>query len=256
MFDFLKRWRLGRRMAELRPSTADFHAVLRDFPCLAGFDHRQRIHLLDTATRILADKTFVGAGGLQPDYMQCLTVATLAALPVLNLKPRWYADFETIILYADTYTAEIEEVDEAGVVHRGRDLRAGEAWYRGPVVLALSDVAESGQGGGFNVVVHEMIHQMDNRNGDADGFPPLRFGHSARDWSRTFSSAYEAFLEDLDAGRELPLDDYAATSPAEFLAVAGEAFFDCPGHLLSHMPDIYRNLEKFFRQDPANRLPR
>lgn len=254
MFGFISRWRLKKRMAELRPSATDFNAVVDRFPCLAGFDHRTRVRLLDTATRILADKTFVGAGGLEPDYTQCLTVSTLAALPILNLKPRWYADFETIILYEDTYTAEIEEVDEAGVVHRGRDLRAGEAWYRGPVVLAMSDVAESGQGEGFNVVIHEMIHQMDNRNGDADGYPPLRLGHSTRDWARAFSRAYENFLREVRTGRRLPLDDYAATSPAEFLAVAGEVFFDRPGHLLKRMPDIYGQLTKFFRQDPASRL--
>lgn len=256
MFDFIKRWRLKRRMDELRPEPADFDGVVNRFPCLAGFDTRQRRRLLETATRILADKTFVGAGGLEPDYMQCLTVSTLAALPILEVKPGWYGQFETIILYEDSYSAEVEVVDEAGVVHRGRDLRAGEAWYRGPVVLALSDVAESGQGHGFNVVIHEMVHQMDNRNGDADGYPPLHLGHSTKAWARDFSQAYERFVRDAGAGRRLPLDDYAATAPAEFLAVAAEAFFDCPGHLQKHLPDIYGHLEKFFRQDPARRLPR
>ena len=53
-----------------------------------------------------------------------------------------------------------------------------------------------------------------------------------------------------------PLDPYGATNPAEFFAVATEAFFDVPTQLEAHEPDLYGVFRDYYGQDPAERLRR
>jgi Mlc titration factor MtfA (ptsG expression regulator) len=53
---------------------------------------------------------------------------------------------------------------------------------------------------------------------------------------------------------EPPIDDYALESPAEFFAVASEAFFEAPDLLEAAYPAVYRQLRDFYRQDPLARL--
>lgn len=250
----LGRWLRRRRLrdaAELAPTPGELDALIRAWPCLQRLDRDQRERLRTLSGQILAGFEFHGAGGLEPDRADCLPVAVHAALPVLNRGLDWYRDFRTFILYADEFAVELEETDEDGLVHRGRDLRAGEAWELGPVVLSLADVAESGQGMGFHVVVHELAHQIDRLSGDIDGAPPLPSGQSPAEWKRVMTAAWERLHADLDAGREPFLDPYASESPAEFFAVACEAFFDVPKQLREEEPDLYRVLAALFDQDPA-----
>jgi len=126
---------------------------------------------------------------------------------------------------------------------------AGEAWGRGPVILSWADVL-SGKKPGHNVVIHEMAHKLDMLNGDANGFPPLHRRMDRRVWSRVFSSAWDRLQEEQRNGAELPIDPYALESPAEFFAVASEQFFEAPANLREHLPDVYRQLEQFYRQHP------
>jgi hypothetical protein len=49
------------------------------------------------------------------------------------------------------------------------------------------------------------------------------------------------------------LDTYGATKPAEFFAVATEAFFQKPTILAKRHPELYGELSAFYRQDPAGR---
>ena len=48
----------------------------------------------------------------------------------------------------------------------------------------------------------------------------------------------------------LPLDPYAARDPAEFFAVASEAFFVAPAPLAAAYPRVYALLAAYYRQDP------
>jgi hypothetical protein len=57
--------------------------------------------------------------------------------------------------------------------------------------------------------------------------------------------------EQLDRGEEPWLDPYAAEDPAEFFAVCAELFFDVPQDLRAEYPDVYAQLKKYFKQDPA-----
>ena len=64
------------------------------------------------------------------------------------------------------------------------------------------------------------------------------------------TEAYDALRVGADRP---PLQPYGATNPAEFFAVATEAFFDVPLVLEHHEPDLYEIMRDFYRQDPAAR---
>jgi len=132
----------------------------------------------------------------------------------------------------------------------------------GPVVLSWEDVKDAGQGRGYNVVIHEMAHKLDARNGEMDGSPPLS-PENREAWRAAFTHAYNDFCNQVKKashGRaenerqrfaRLPLDDYAAESPVEFFAVVCEAFFERPLRLRKEWPAVYACLVDFFKSDPA-----
>jgi MtfA peptidase len=247
VFSTLRKHLRQRKLARHAPDPNLFTRVVNFFPVLDGLDQSTRERLYRRTTEILADKDFHGAAGLELTPEEHLAVAVLAALPVLDLGADWYREFHTFIVYPSGFFADYEEADESGVVHRGRDLRAGEAWAHGPVVLSLEDIQGSGQGQGYNVVVHELAHQLDQLNGDMDGFPPLRKDMDADEWANTFAVAYQRLEHQLEAGIDPPIDPYAAESPAEYFAVTSEYYFDAPGWLKKHEPDVFRLLEQFYR---------
>jgi Mlc titration factor MtfA (ptsG expression regulator) len=146
-----------------------------------------------------------------------------------------------------------EIVDEDGVVHTGDDLLSGESWEQGPVILAWSEVEQSGRGDGYNVVVHEFAHKLDMLNGEVDGLPPLPTGMRVAAWTAAFDAAYEELCERLDRGEEPWLDPYAAEDAGEFFAVCAEMFFDVPRRFQAEYPAVYAQLAAFFKQDPAAR---
>jgi Mlc titration factor MtfA (ptsG expression regulator) len=253
MLDWFRRGREARVKAHL-PAPEAFAAVLARFPALAGFSAPEQERLRQLTAGLLATKSFQGAAGFEPGPGDRLAVAVLAAAMALNRGLDGYRDFATFVLYPAAFLSEVEEVDEAGVVHRGRDLRAGEAWHRGPVLLAMDDVWQSGQRAGYNVVVHELAHQLDHAGGEEEGFPLLPRDVDPRDWTREFSEAYRRLNAELDQGDEPFMDPYATESPTEFFAVSCEYFFDAPEHLQAEVPGLYRVLSRYFAQDPAARL--
>ncbi|NDY96117.1 zinc-dependent peptidase [Wenzhouxiangella limi] len=243
-------FRPKRAPAESRCDSRTFNAALDNFPALQVLSEQQLDRLQERAAQIMQQKTFLGGSGYEPSREDRLSVALLAALPVLRRGLDWYQDFHTFVLYPEAFVTELDETDDDGLVHSGQDLRVGEAWSRGPVILAMSDVHASGQGDGFNVVVHELAHQIDHRNGEANGFPPLPDGMQPATWTRVFSAAYDRLLAELERGEETGLDPYAAESPAEFFAVASECFFDAPRWLSAHHPDIHRQLVALYGYSP------
>ena len=66
---------------------------------------------------------------------------------------------------------------------------------------------------------------------------------------------YERLRRDNALGRYTVLDPYGATNPAEFFAVATEAFFEKPTVLAKRHPELYAELRGFYRQDPARARP-
>ncbi|MGF1644347.1 MAG: zinc-dependent peptidase [Thiotrichales bacterium] len=257
MFAALRRWRRNRRLSRLDYTAATWAPAWSKLPALSGLTEVDAERLRKLAALMLAEKSFEPVAGFTPPPRATQTIALLACLPILNLGPEWLDDFVSIILYPDEFVAEFDHHDEeTGVVHRIREARSGESWDIGPLVLSWADVLESADLDGYNVVLHEIAHKLDARDGAVNGKPPLPRDMPARDWSSAFLAAYEDHVRNIERRRPTALDEYAAEAPEEFFAVVTEAFFETPHSLRDTYPSVYQQLATFYRQDPSTRLPR
>ena len=84
-----------------------------------------------------------------------------------------------------------------------------------------------------------------------DGTPPLESRRQYASWARVLGAEYDALRRASEAGRPSVLDEYGAENPAEFFAVATEAFFERPMELREEHRALYEELRVFYRQDPA-----
>lgn len=248
------RWRRARILKQHAIPHEVFNTAIVTLPILRGLVPSELSRLRESASLFIHDKTFSAAGGASIDDMIQLTIALQACLLTLNLSADSYHGWNEIILYPDEFLHPRDEMDAAGVVHRSRDILAGEAWSGGPLVLSITSVMKSGQRDGHNVVLHEFAHKLDMLNGDANGFPPLHRGMDAAGWARDFSAAYADLTTRVNAGQDTAIDPYATTNPAEFFAVLTEVFFETPHLLDKAYPQIYRQLQQFYRQNPLIRL--
>lgn len=177
-------------------------------------------------------------------------VAVLAALPVLHRGFGWYAGLRSIYLVPRYYETETSYVDEAGVVHEGREEASGEMAEQGPVVLSAPDIASSGQGTGYNVVIHEMAHIVDLTNGELDGVPALPQEIDPTQWRRELEGAYREHCRRVRRGTEL-IDPYGAENRAEFFACATELFFERPRRLERGHPELWRQMRALYGFSPG-----
>jgi Mlc titration factor MtfA (ptsG expression regulator) len=248
-----KRWRRQRILARHSIPDEQWSATLEAVPTLARLSEEQRERLRALTLLFLHEKQFEAARGLVLDEAKCVRIAALACLPILELGLDAYRLFRSVVVHPDEFVVRDRTFeDEDGVVHTGDDVLSGEAHEQGPVVLAWSEVEASGRGEGFNVVVHEFVHKLDMLGGEADGVPPLHGDMRVAEWVAAFDAAYDDLCEQLDRGEEPWLDPYAAEDPSEFFAVCAEMFFDVPLELRAEYPDVYDQLRRYFRQDPAS----
>lgn len=84
-----------------------------------------------------------------------------------------------------------------------------------------------------------------------DGAPVLSDHALYADWTRVLGKEYGRLQRDTALGKETLLDRYGATHPAEFFAVATEFFFEKPLQLRQRIPDLYEELRRYYKQDPA-----
>ncbi|MCP4430539.1 MAG: zinc-dependent peptidase, partial [Gammaproteobacteria bacterium] len=192
-----------------------------------------------------------GLGTTQPIT---LVVAPHACLPVLNLALEGYDGWVSVIVYPSGFAPERVIRDEYGVEHHVKSNLAGVAWHRGPVILAWDETSHAGVIDGHNLVIHEFAHKLDMQNGEANGFPPLHRGMDSKVWAGVFSAGFEDLQDKCNTGKDIGIDCYAASSPAEFFAVLSEVFFEKPDVLKRHYDEVYEQLRQYYRQDPLTRL--
>lgn len=204
----------------------------------------------------LAEKQFEGCGGLDLTDEIKVTIAAQACLLLLHRETDYYPRLITILVYPHAYVAKSVQPIGGGVVLEGETARLGEAWKDG-MVLSWDDVRRGASDlhDGHNVVLHEFAHQLDQQDGTADGAPILEHRSHYVTWARVLSDEYEQLRRDTEQGRTDVLDEYGATNPAEFFAVATECFFEKAIQLRRKHPQLYEELKAYYRQDPADLVP-
>lgn len=200
----------------------------------------------------LDEKHFEGCDGLVVTDEVRVVIAAEACLLMLNGKPHFYPTLSSILVYPHAYV--VNTVERIGQSHvESEEVRAGESWLRGEIVLAW-DLVEREAGGlddGHGVALHEFAHQLDQEDGSADGAPPLGLPSRYTIWARVLGSEFESLKDDVLNGRDSFLDDYGAKNPAEFFAVATETFFRNPAAMKAERTALYEQLREYYRVDPA-----
>ncbi len=276
LFTWWHQWRASRRQARWQSVLARraidealWQATLDALPfvaCLPG-DDLKRLRML--VSLFLDGKEFSGAHGLQTSDAQAVMVACQACLPILHIAPSdrpdlalaWYDGFVGIVLHAGEVRARREWVDDDGIAHSGSEDLTGEILEGGPLMLSWSDVENAGQTAGqaYNVVIHEFIHVMDVRDGQADGCPPMPPGQRSA-WHKIMQAEYAQFCIAMQTWQrfgvlqQIPaplLDPYGMTSVDEFFAVAAEAYFVQRGKFMDEYPALGLQFDAFFLHKPA-----
>ena len=250
----LTSWREQRTLANRPIPDLLWQLTLAHYPFLAARPPAEVVRLRELATLFLAEKEFTGAQGLEVTDDMAVAIAAQACLPVLGLGLglAWYDGFKGIVVHADAVVAPREVMDDMGVVHAYDEELSGEAMDGGPLMLSWRDVADSGSSAewGYNVVIHEFAHVLDQRDGTHASVPGLRDREVRRRWLADLESEYQQFCDAVDAGADTLLDPYGAEAIDEFFAVSAEVFFVAPRELAHEHARVYALLFKFFGQDP------
>lgn len=247
-------WRQARRRAALRAKAfpAAWRAILRrNVPQAARLPADLQLRLKRQMQVFLAEKSFIGCAGQVITDEVRVTIAALAALPLLGRARGYYPKLHTVLVYPGAFI--VDRVRHQGPLQmQDRQVLSGESWGEGQVVLSWDDVLRDAATPerGHNVAVHEFAHQLDQVKGLANGAPWL--GSRARQarWAVVMQQSFDLLRERLAAGEPDPLGDYAATEPAEFFAVASERFFGQPWALAQAHPALYGELRRFYEVDP------
>ena len=229
-----------------------WQAIDRNLPYVRALPANERAELEGLVQIFLDEKRFEGCGGLVVTPEMKLTIAAQACVLLLRRNAEVYPGLSSILVYPHPYVAQ-DRVVQGGIVTEGAVVRLGETWSRGSLVLSWDDVLQGAADprDGHNVVLHEFAHQLDQQDGASDGTPLLPSRSRYVAWAHVLGDAYEELVDQVHAHRLPVLDAYGATNPAEFFAVATECFFEKAGALERTHPDLYAELRKFYRRDPA-----
>lgn len=245
---------LIRRLFAGAPTTiadAPWAAACERLPWVAALDATRQERLRALAASFLQRKAITPVGGLVLDDASRITLAALCCLPLLEFGEQGLHGWTQLIVYPEAFRVNRSHVDAAGVMHEWEDELIGESWDSGPLVLSWADVEAdiAEPDAGFCVAVHEMAHKIDTLDGLLDGTPPLPRDWQ-RAWARDFQRSFDAFVERVDAGDEMPIDPYAAEAPEEFFAVCSEYHFSAPALLQEALPDVAAHLARFYGPSP------
>jgi MtfA peptidase len=235
---FLGAWRRRRRRTlRARPVPPAWSEILaRNAPFVARLDAAARARLLGDIQVLVAEKHFIGAGGLAITEEIQVTIAASAARLVLHLDVALYDDLTEIVVYPGAYR------------HPERDGAVlGEAHHWGVVVLSWQAVLHGLRhpADGHDTTLHEFAHVLDRVDGTFDGAPTLRAHEHYRPWAAAMTRHYEK-LRRGDRRTRAVLRDYGAINEAEFFAVATEVYFERPDQLRARAPDLYAELRRFY----------
>jgi hypothetical protein len=240
----LVRW--FRRRAASLSTTRDWSPLARErLPWLQDLDPAERERALAHLNAIANGVPIVGVDGLEVTDEMVVVISGAAARLSRNLPLGVYRHLRRITVTP----AHLESSDGQTVVF-------GLASSRGEVVLSWNAVRHglANPLDGHDTALHEFAHILDVGDGLFDGVPPA---HAAdhHGFAHALASGFVRFEERADRGlpKRSVMRAYGATNPAEFFAVATEAFFEKPRQLRQKKPDVYRALVRFYRVDPLAR---
>jgi Mlc titration factor MtfA (ptsG expression regulator) len=229
-----------RRSAVAGPFPEEWRQILVD-----SYDHYERLptrlqaRFEDDLRLFIAEKRITGVDVTIDDRLRLLVAASAVTLSLAWEDFEWDALTEVLLYPADfdrDYGFERAEL-------------AGQAHPWGTVILSVPALFESfaDPDDAYHVGLHEFAHLLDVQQNQIGGV----FAGLSHVRQREWVTLMESEMARLRTGRSV-IDDYGAHEPAEFLAVAVEAFFEVPLAVRQRHRELYTFLAEYFRQDPAS----
>jgi len=100
-----------------------------------------------------------------------------------------------------------------------------------------------------NTAIHEFVHLIDKTDGSTDGIPSLLL---EKQYTIPWIDLISKKIDEIFEGQS-DINPYGGTNRIEFFSVASEYFFERPKLLKRNHPELYKLLEKVFRQDMSSR---
>jgi MtfA peptidase len=246
--------KLRRRWLASKPFPSHWAVILeRSVPLYEHLPIALRKRLHGHINVFLAEKKFKGCGGLQLTDEIKVTIAAIAALLLLNERGSYFSKLRLILVYPSAFIAS--QTTAFGEYYlEEKQVKAGESWRTGIVVLSWESIRYDAKHwqDGRNVVLHEFAHQLDQEAGSASGVPILEKKSDYVTWGQVFRKEYEQLCREVERGVETVIDEYGATNPAEFFAVATETFFEKPLQMQRKHPELYQELKRYYKLAPVD----
>jgi Mlc titration factor MtfA (ptsG expression regulator) len=228
-----------RERVRLAPFPDEWRRILEE-----RYDHYHRLppdlrrRFEEHVALFLAEKRITGV-----EVEASLDLRLLVAASAATLTAGWEGDhwdhLAEVLLYKKDFGRDysFDENDLSGQAH---------PW--GTIILSVPTLEESfdDPDDGFHVGLHEFAHLLDVEQTRFDGVPRGLDAARSREWLELVDHE----MDRLRRGKSV-LDPYAGESPAEFLAVAVETFFERPLDLRQRHREVYAILRDYFGQDPA-----
>ncbi len=189
----------------------------------------------------LARTKITGVGDTVVTDMDRLLIGASAIIPIFSF-PDWrYNNLNEVLLVEGTFNKGDLNIDGSyqdllGMVGSGamqremilsqKALRAGFAEPRDA----------------HNTAIHEFVHLIDKADGATDGVPQYLLD---KPYVAPWLQYMHQEINNIRNGYS-DINPYATTSPAEFLAVVSEYFFERPFQLKAHHPQLYAMLKMMF----------
>lgn len=239
-----------RKKPSLSPSIEEQALLTTLFPRFSNLPENIQTRFL-TYWREFAHKEFVGSAGLELSESMPLHTGFWAALMRLGFDKNTFESLYTLYLYPETFVYQ-SKYDLGGIIQKENQPLIGQAG-NGAIVLSWPDVLDAGSA--YNVVIHELAHQLDRENGGAlNGTPILRQHKDYKIWGEVFEEAFQKLQSFRYQGTPCPIDFYGLSDEAEFFACACESFFHRSESLKAEFPELFREMENYFGFDPKSVL--
>jgi len=188
------------------------------------------------------EKTTIEAIHFKIEELDTLLIAASAIIPVFRFTNWHYTNLTTVLIYPDYFDEELQfdkktkDRNIGGLVGTGR-FEGQMILSRKALYLGFSNKTDKG-----NTAIHEFIHLLDKSDGVIDGIPAILLD---KQYIIPWMQLVHQKMEEINKNTS-DIRNYGGTSEIEFLAVAGEYFFERPKLLKRKHPELYKMLSACF----------
>lgn len=247
VYSIYERYRL-KKISKL-PFLKKYEDVLMKTPHYKRLSDEDKIKIQKSILLFINTKEFIGVHMSITMEMK-LIIGLYACLLLLHVSENnCYDNLKTIIIYPNTIiTKEIKS--NGGIYTNEKFFLEGQS-INDTVILSWHEAKkEAYHLHRNNVIIHEFAHEIDFMDGEIDGVPPLeksKYGSWAHTLGKNFNILNKIAIKNRDWGKYKILGRYAATNEAEFFAVLTEIYFEKPNSLKQNFPDLYNELQEFYK---------